>query len=221
MNYTWGWTCVLSIAAMGCAGKLDPNEDYYANSNPVLRPDSGVEQPAEQAGSGWREAPDGGWDDAGQQAEPPKQSAGQGGSGRASAAGSGSANAAAGRAGAPTPAAAGRGGSSAPAAGGGAPVAASCDFRALMQAKCGNSSCHGAPAESTGLDLTSAMAGARLDGRTGRTACTDKLLIDKDNPEDSVLYLKVSGSECGVRMPLGGTLSADEQDCVLSWIEGL
>jgi len=99
--------------------------------------------------------------------------------------------------------------------------AAGCDFRGLMQMKCGNASCHGAPGSSTGLDLTSASLATRVAGRKGASACGDKLLIDKDQPEASLLYLKVTGSSCGARMPLGGALTASEQACVLSWIEGL
>lgn len=101
------------------------------------------------------------------------------------------------------------------------PAAPACDFPAIMQAKCGNASCHGAPGSSTGLDLTTAMLAARVDGRKGKGACTDKLLVDVDNPRQSKLYLKVSGTTCGSQMPLGGMLTQDEQACVLTWIEKL
>jgi hypothetical protein len=101
------------------------------------------------------------------------------------------------------------------------PAAMACDFRAIMQAKCGNANCHGAPGSVTGLDLTTAMLGARVEGRKGKGSCTDKLLVDVDNPRQSKLYLKVSGSSCGSQMPLGGMLSSDEQACVLNWIEKL
>ena len=100
-------------------------------------------------------------------------------------------------------------------------MSSDCDFRGLLQTKCGNASCHGAPATNTGLDLTSSSLAMRLAGRKGASSCTDKLLVDTGNPEQSLLYLKVSGSSCGVRMPLGGSLSASEQSCVLTWIEGL
>jgi hypothetical protein len=100
-------------------------------------------------------------------------------------------------------------------------ASAACDFGALMQAKCGNPSCHGAPASGTGLDLTTAMLAMRADGRKGKGTCTDKLLVDTDNPRESKLYLKVSGNSCGSQMPLGGMLTQDEQTCVLNWIEKL
>jgi hypothetical protein len=111
-----------------------------------------------------------------------------------------------------------------PAAGSGAAgtvPAAACDFRGLVQMKCGNANCHGAPASGTGLDLTSASLAMRVEGRKGTSACTDKLLIDKDHPEASMLYLKVTGTSCGAKMPLGGALTESEQSCFLSWIEGL
>ena len=90
-----------------------------------------------------------------------------------------------------------------------------------MMAKCGNASCHGAPASSTGLDLTSANLGTRVQGRKGKGECRDNFLIDPDNPADSKLYLKVTGSTCGSQMPLGGMLTQPEQECVLTWIENL
>jgi hypothetical protein len=60
-----------------------------------------------------------------------------------------------------------------------------------------------------------------LEDRTGSSGCPDHLLIDKADPTQSMLYLKVTGTTCGVKMPLGGSLTADEEACVLSWIEGL
>jgi len=97
----------------------------------------------------------------------------------------------------------------------------SCDFRGLMQMKCGNASCHGGPTNSTGLDLTSAGLAMRVEGRKGAGGCEDELLVDAQDPERSVLYQRVVGTDCGVKMPLGASLTASEQACVLSWIEGL
>ena len=65
------------------------------------------------------------------------------------------------------------------------------------------------------------MLAARVQGRKGKGACTDKLLIDANNPSESKLYLKVTGSTCGSPMPLGGMLTEPEQECVLTWIENL
>jgi hypothetical protein len=96
-----------------------------------------------------------------------------------------------------------------------------CDFRALISAKCGNASCHGALAVSTGLDLVSDGLAGRLAGRMGSLACSSYLLIDPEQPARSALYLKVTAEACGSRMPLGGTLNDKEQSCILQWIENL
>jgi hypothetical protein len=60
-----------------------------------------------------------------------------------------------------------------------------------------------------------------VEGRKGDGACSDQLLIDEEEPAQSVIYLRVTGATCGVKMPLGGSLTASEQACVLSWVEGL
>jgi hypothetical protein len=99
--------------------------------------------------------------------------------------------------------------------------ASACDFRALMQARCGNASCHGGPMASTGLDLTSAGLAERVKGQRANAACSQYLLIDVAKPEQSALYLKVTNEACGVRMPVGGSLSSSEQACVLQWIDRL
>lgn len=95
----------------------------------------------------------------------------------------------------------------------------SCDFKALMMSKCGNPACHGGPNASTGLDLTSDDLRGRTANVNGSGACNDNPLIDAADPEQSALYLIVTGNACGLRMPLGGTLSAAEQTCVLEWIK--
>ena len=104
---------------------------------------------------------------------------------------------------------------------GGAEAGSSCDFRALMQARCGNASCHGGAMAPTGLDLTSAGLADRVRGQQASGACGQYLLIDREKPEESALYLKVSDDACGVRMPVGGMLSSSEQQCILQWIERL
>jgi hypothetical protein len=101
-----------------------------------------------------------------------------------------------------------------------APIVSSCDFKGLIMSKCGAASCHGGPSASTGLDLTSDGLRARMANVSGGGACSDKPMINEDDPEQSTLYLIVTGNACGLRMPLGGTLSATEQACVLEWIAG-
>jgi hypothetical protein len=213
------WRIALLLVTSGCAGDLEHAEDYQ--TVPVR---DAVSMP--QAGRTSAGAGQGGWGGS-------KPAANAGGSGGAG--GWASQSASGGKGGAVATPQGGAGGAvnnstnteedagvpestptqMAP------PQPMACDFRALMQDKCGNATCHGGPGASTGLDLTSAMLGARVEGREGKGACSDKLLVDPDNPRDSKLYLKVSGSTCGSQMPLGGQLNADEQACVLSWIEGL
>jgi hypothetical protein len=231
----WKLTMLVAFACSplptGCGGSLDPDQDFSAGRAAVPSQytspgkagaggkDAGSPpSTASSTNAGWRANPDG---DAGQsEGVVAKADAGGGGSWSQS------------NAGAPKPAAVGGGGAAAttsnsampPAAGSGAAgtvPAAACDFRGLVQMKCGNANCHGAPASGTGLDLTSASLAMRVEGRKGASACTDKLLIDKDHPEASMLYLKVTGTSCGAKMPLGGALTESEQRCFLTWIEGL
>jgi hypothetical protein len=96
-----------------------------------------------------------------------------------------------------------------------------CDVRALFAQKCGNAGCHGAGAVASGLDLVSSDLATRLAGKKGSGGCGSYLLIDRDAPERSALYVKVTAEACGSRMPLGGTLSDREQTCILSWLESL
>ena len=138
---------------------------------------------------------------------------------------------------------AGRGG------GGGAPADGSADARGAMGGAGGSSSdsgsdidqclvplankscnlagCHGASMPAAGLRLTE-------DVVTRPAALVDRLnagdpngcvasmwkLIDRAEPEKSLLYRKVTGSPpCGVKMPVGPALSTAETACILSWIK--
>lgn len=106
---------------------------------------------------------------------------------------------------------------------GGNPVQASCDFNALMTAKCGSSGCHGGQAGqlATGLDLTSPNLASRVANQNGKNGCAEYKMVDTDNPDQSALYLIVTNKPCGVRMPIGGAMSEAEQNCVLTWIQSL
>jgi len=106
-------------------------------------------------------------------------------------------------------------------AGASADAGAACNFRALMQNKCGNATCHGGLSSGAGLDLTTDGLAQRLAGKRGSDACSTYLLIDTAVPEQSALYLKVTDHACGVRMPLGGTLGNEDQQCILQWIDKL
>jgi hypothetical protein len=207
---------LITAAAMGCAGTLD--DDYYGSYQgaglPVAQtPDAGAARSAARdAGPVWRDARAHAIDDEADAAtEAPRRDSGSMASMPYAA---GSSSQVAPDAG-PPPHAADSGSPAAPDAG------AACDFRGLIQMKCASPSCHGAPASTSGLDLTSASLATRVAGRKGIGSCQDELLIDKGNPAQSALYLRVSSVTCGVKMPLGGTLTPNEQACVLSWIESL
>lgn len=219
----WTLACVIAGLATGCAGKLDSHEDFFGDrTSGAIKSSAAGSGDKSAAGSGSR------WQDAG--ASDSKAQAGTPASSNTSSSMSAAGSRAPAQpawgteddydAGSSTTPAAGSGGAAKPDAGS-PTMAAACDFKGIVQTKCGNPNCHGAPASNTGLDLTTAGLAMRLDGRKGASACTDKLLIDKDHPENSMLYLKVTGSDCGVKMPLGGSLTASEQACFLTWIEGL
>jgi hypothetical protein len=214
------WTVFLiSSAAAGCAGSLDKDQDYYSGEvQPIA--DAGTKKGAwiDTAGSSATKTA---WLDAGTShpsANTTSRPSGAQSPAEDSGVGSDDADS-----GMPTKWDAGNPVKQ-PSAGSAAvktDAGPACDFKTLVQTKCANVTCHGAPATTSGLDLTSPSLAMRISGRTGAGACTDKLLIDKDDPTNSKIYLKVTGTTCGARMPLGGTLTSADQACVLSWIEGL
>jgi len=106
--------------------------------------------------------------------------------------------------------------------------------------------CHGGSPPIVGLDLTAAGIAAANNGddfvgrapsndvAVGGAACSPmsampimgKFIIDKDNPEASLLYAKMqAGPPCGARMPLlprpkqPMVVSATDQACILTWIK--
>ncbi len=89
----------------------------------------------------------------------------------------------------------------------------------LLQVSCGISGCHAGPAPEAALDLESPDARARLVQAQATSSCAGEPLIDAANPTASVLYRKVSGTECGTQMPASGNLlSAAEVDCIRLWM---
>lgn len=101
-----------------------------------------------------------------------------------------------------------------------AAVTVSCDFDTLMAQRCGKLSiCHILPAPAASLDLVSPDLATRLEGRSGTSACGEYLLLNPESPEQSALYLKVTDSPCGARMPLGEFLTPEDQTCILEWIQ--
>jgi hypothetical protein len=91
----------------------------------------------------------------------------------------------------------------------------------ILEASCTGSGCHGAYAPNVAPDLASPGFAARLVDVTS-PGCTDRVLVDSANPQDSYLLEKLRPDpSCGNQMPLGSTLSEDEIACVEQRVEGL
>ena len=97
----------------------------------------------------------------------------------------------------------------------------------LATKSCNLAGCHGAQMPSAGLRLTEEVvtAPASLVDRWNAgdaNGCAPGMfkLIDRAEPEKSLLYRKVTGTPpCGVKMPVGPTLTPAETACILSWIK--
>jgi hypothetical protein len=101
--------------------------------------------------------------------------------------------------------------------------ASSCDGFALLAANCGTSGCHGEGSNLEDFAASEAAARAFID-KPGTLACTGQgLVIDTENPEDSLMVRKLSDdAPCGQQMPISGEpLSAAEVECIEDWISGL
>jgi hypothetical protein len=110
-----------------------------------------------------------------------------------------------------------------------------CDVPAVLDRHCSGSICHSSADVSPNVvapDLTSSGAGqllldkpATYDRVKDELNCPDppELLVDTQNPEQSLLLKKLEGSHaCGDRMPLTGTaLANDELECLVEWVMGL
>ena len=97
----------------------------------------------------------------------------------------------------------------------------------LAGKSCNLAGCHGAQMASAGLRLTEdvVMEPASLVDRPNAgdmNGCAAGMfkLIDRAEPEKSLLYRKVTGTPpCGVKMPVGPALTSAETACILSWIK--
>lgn len=99
--------------------------------------------------------------------------------------------------------------------GGGTTVSFAADLQPIIGARCLN--CHGAGGFG-GLDLTTAVAWDNLVG-IETTSYAPQQRVVSGNPEQSVLYLKLTGdASVGNRMPQGGTLNIDELELFRIWI---
>lgn len=91
------------------------------------------------------------------------------------------------------------------------------DVQPVFDANCATSGCHTA-GHSTGLDLTKGNSYENLVNVESKNFSPLKLVGPK-KPDDSVLYLKITGdSATGSRMPPGGTLSDATVAIIRTWI---
>jgi hypothetical protein len=88
----------------------------------------------------------------------------------------------------------------------------------LFVPSCGGTGCHNATAPQQGLDLVSPDVASRVVGAMGKQCL--QLLADPQNPEQSLLYLKLFPKPpCGAPMPLARpALSSADIACIKSWI---
>lgn len=90
----------------------------------------------------------------------------------------------------------------------------------VFAASCDGANCHGTDRPALGLDLVSPDVWSRIaDRETVNAACAPAPLVDPDAPRASGLYLKVSGTACGQRMPVGGALDAETIACIERWMQ--
>jgi hypothetical protein len=147
--------------------------------------------------------------------------AGSGGAAGAASGGSAGAAGAGGSAG--NGGAAGAGGAAgsggAAGAGGGGEV---CNGFAVLQASCNDTNCHGA-GSNLGNFAESEEAARSFIGEEGAVCGGQGALFDPENPEDSVVVLKLSDeAPCGQPMPLNrDPLEQADIDCLVEWIGSL
>jgi hypothetical protein len=93
----------------------------------------------------------------------------------------------------------------------------------ILAVRCAGSVCHSAGEQkAAGLDLVSPDVAARVRNVASASAeCGGSMLVVPGDPGGSLLYQKLGEAPpCGSRMPLAQeALSADESDCVRSWIQ--
>ncbi len=91
----------------------------------------------------------------------------------------------------------------------------------IFNASCAFSGCHAGGSPAQGMNLSDGMAYSNIvDVPSNQQSSLDR--IEPDDPDESYLYLKVTGdsSISGSRMPLGGgALSQDLLDLLRDWIE--
>lgn len=141
-----------------------------------------------------------------------------GGSGNAGSANAGSANAGSANAGG---GAGGAGGGGGPVGGGGGGEV--CDaFNTILLERCGTAGCHSEGVGQGAFAASEDVVEDFIDAPSTKGAACDQVFIDSTNPEDSLIYTRLFGTDCGglLAMPLSGDpLTEEESDCVLSWLQ--
>lgn len=79
----------------------------------------------------------------------------------------------------------------------------------VLDAQCATSGCHSGVSPAQGLDLSNGKAYDAIF-RKPSSQDADHLLVEPFDPEASHLFGKITGTETGARMPLGGAPLSDE-----------
>ena len=82
------------------------------------------------------------------------------------------------------------------------------DIRPIFQEHCYG--CHGPEQQ---------MSGLRLDRRSSAFQIRRGIVIGPGNAPGSRLFLRVSGTTAGMRMPLTGDLTPEQVDLIRNWID--
>jgi len=104
---------------------------------------------------------------------------------------------------------------------------AACDAPAkVFKAKnCDLAGCHGGATFTAPSLAASADLGTMLKSQKGILGCEGDKMVDPAAPKNSVLYKRVSGSDCGAQMPFGSPLDGSELTdaltCLADWISKL
>jgi hypothetical protein len=83
----------------------------------------------------------------------------------------------------------------------------------IFNGSCTN--CHGSEG---GLAITAGVSYNNLVNINARSSCTSLKRVLPNNAVNSVLYRRISGTTCGSRMPIGGTLSTNDITLIRDWI---
>jgi hypothetical protein len=98
------------------------------------------------------------------------------------------------------------------------PVSFANDVQSIFTASCVAASCHGTPRPPTNPDLRAGSSWAALVNVTSAGYPPD-LRVEPGHPERSVLYLKISGTSRGARMPFGlAPLDSAQVVTIRRWI---